>query len=71
MLWDLNKGKHLHMLDTGDIIITLCFSPNHYCLCAFMGPSLKIWDLKGKIIVVELKQEDISPTPVHLFGLAC
>ncbi|EPQ17732.1 Netrin-4 [Myotis brandtii] len=62
MLWDLNKGKHLYMLDIGDIIITLCFSPNHYWLCAVMGPSIKIWDLKGKIIVDELKQEDISPS---------
>lgn len=31
-------------------------------LCATMGPRLKIWDLKGMIIVEELKQEVVSPS---------
>ncbi|KAK2119572.1 hypothetical protein P7K49_000958 [Saguinus oedipus] len=60
MLWDLNEGKHLYTLDGGDIINVLCFSPKHYWLCAATGPSIKIWDLEGKIIVDELKQEVIS-----------
>ncbi|KAG6924157.1 receptor for activated C kinase 1, partial [Chelydra serpentina] len=60
MLWDLNEGKHLYTLDGGDIINALCFSPNRYWLCAATGPSIKIWDLEGKIIVDELKQEVIS-----------
>ncbi|XP_041345267.1 receptor of activated protein C kinase 1-like, partial [Pyrgilauda ruficollis] len=34
--------------------------PNRYWLCAATGPSIKIWDLEGKIIVDELKQEVIS-----------
>ena len=34
MLWDLNDGKHLYTLDSGDIINALCFSPNRYWLCA-------------------------------------
>ncbi|XP_011788121.1 PREDICTED: guanine nucleotide-binding protein subunit beta-2-like 1 isoform X7 [Colobus angolensis palliatus] len=42
------------------IINALCFSPNRYWLCAATGPSIKIWDLEGKIIVDELKQEVIS-----------
>ena len=43
MLWDLNEGKHLYTLDGGDIINSLCFSPNRYWLCAATGPSIKIW----------------------------
>uniref|UniRef100_A0A6Q2Z3K9 Small ribosomal subunit protein RACK1 n=1 Tax=Esox lucius TaxID=8010 RepID=A0A6Q2Z3K9_ESOLU len=60
MLWDLNEGKHLYTLDSGDNINALCFSPNRYWLCAATGPSIKIWDLEGKIIVDELRQEVIS-----------
>ncbi|XP_045439792.1 LOW QUALITY PROTEIN: receptor of activated protein C kinase 1-like [Pipistrellus kuhlii] len=44
MLWDLNA---------------LCFRPNCCWLCAATGPSIKIWDLEGKIID-ELKQEVTS-----------
>lgn len=50
------------MLDGGDVINTLCFSPNHHWRCAAIGPSIKIWDLKGKLVVDELKQEVISPS---------
>ncbi|MRA75794.1 hypothetical protein GH890_30570, partial [Bacillus thuringiensis] len=38
----------------------LTFSPNRYWLCAATGPSIKIWDLEGKIVVDELRQEVIS-----------
>jgi len=64
MLWDLNEGKHLYTLEGGDIIHSLCFSPNRYWLCAATGPSIKIWDLENKVVVDELKQEMISPNPV-------
>ncbi|MRB67454.1 hypothetical protein GH825_29095, partial [Bacillus thuringiensis] len=60
MLWDLNEGKHLYTLDGGSIINALTFSPNRYWLCAATGPSIKIWDLEGKIVVDELRQEVIS-----------
>uniref|UniRef100_A0A673LMM5 Small ribosomal subunit protein RACK1 n=1 Tax=Sinocyclocheilus rhinocerous TaxID=307959 RepID=A0A673LMM5_9TELE len=60
MLWDLNEGKHLYTLDGGDPINALCFSPNRYWLCAATGPSIKIWDLEGKIIVDELRQDIIT-----------
>lgn len=60
MLWDLNEGKHLYTLDGGDVINSLCFSPNRYWLCAATGPSIKIWDLEGKIVVDELRQEVLS-----------
>lgn len=60
MLWDLNEAKHLYTLDGGGNINALCFSPNRYWLCAATGPSIKIWDLEGKIVVDELKQEVIS-----------
>lgn len=54
MLWDLNEGKHLYTLDSGDTINAMCFSPNRYWLCAASGPQVKIWDLEGKAIVDEL-----------------
>lgn len=60
MLWDLNEGKHLYTLDGGSIINALCFSPNRYWLCAATGSSVKIWDLEGKVVVDELRQEVIS-----------
>jgi len=60
MLWDLNEGKHLYTLDSGDIINTLTFSPNRYWLCAATGPTIKIWDLESKSVVDELKPEVIS-----------
>lgn len=61
MLWDLNEGKHLYTLDGGgENINALTFSPNRYWLCAAAGPSIKIWDLEGKIVVDELRQEVIS-----------
>jgi len=60
MLWDLNEGKHLYTLEGGDIINSLCFSPNRYWLCAATGPSIKIWDLENKNVVDELKQEVVT-----------
>jgi len=57
MLWDLNEGKHLYTLDGGNTINAMCFSPNRYWLCAATGPSIKIWDLEGKVIVDELKPD--------------
>jgi WD40 repeat protein len=46
MLWDLSEGKRLYSLDAGDIIHSLCFSPNRYWLCAATQSSIKIWDLE-------------------------
>ncbi|NWR94859.1 RACK1 kinase, partial [Furnarius figulus] len=60
MLWDLNEGKHLWGGDGGDVINALCFRGGRYWLCAATGPSRGGWDLEGKIIVDELKQEVIS-----------
>lgn len=60
MLWDLNEGKHLYTLEGGDIINSLCFSPNRYWLCAAVGPSIKIWDLEGKSLVDELRPDVIN-----------
>lgn len=60
MLWDLNEGKHLYTLDSGDIINALTFSPNRYWLCAATGPSIKIWDLEGKVVVDELRPDVVN-----------
>ncbi|CAF4381632.1 unnamed protein product, partial [Rotaria magnacalcarata] len=57
MLWDLNDGKHLYTLESGDIINSLCFSPNRYWLCAATGNSIKIWDLETKTVADEVKSE--------------
>ncbi|XP_067011263.1 small ribosomal subunit protein RACK1 [Anabrus simplex] len=60
MLWDLNEEKHLYTLEHKSIINALCFSPNRYWLCAATGPSIKIWDLEGKLLVDELCPEVVS-----------
>lgn len=72
MLWDLNEGKHLYTLDGGDTLNALCFSPNRYWLCAATGPCIKIWDLEGKVVVDELKQDVLSSSgrPPNCISLA-
>jgi len=57
MLWDLSEGKRLYSLDAGDIIYSLCFSPNRYWLCAATQQCVKIWDLESKSIVDDLRPE--------------
>eukprot|EP00884_Botryococcus_braunii_P010581 jgi/Botrbrau1/19524/Bobra.0035s0023.1 len=57
MLWDLAEGKRLYSLDAGDIIYSLCFSPNRYWLCAATQVCIKIWDLESKSIVDELRPD--------------
>jgi len=58
MLWDLSEGKHLYSLDGGDIIHSLCFSPNRYWLCAATENTIKIWDLESKLIVADLNPKN-------------
>merc|ERR1712182_23885 len=62
MLWDLNEGKRLYSLpcEQGDIIHSLCFSPNRYWLCAATDNGIRIWDLEGKGIVDELKLDSVG-----------
>jgi WD40 repeat protein len=48
-------GKRLYSLEAGDIIHSLCFSPNRYWLCAATSQSIKIWDLESKNLEAELK----------------
>jgi len=60
MLWDLNEGKHLYTLDSGEKINALCFSPNRYWLCAAAGSTIKIWDLENKTTVEDLRQDVIG-----------
>ena len=57
MLWDLAEGKRLYSLDAGDIIHSLCFSPNRYWLCAATQSGIKIWDLESKSVVDELRPD--------------
>jgi len=71
-LWDLgeNTNNPLHILDGGDEISTLCFSPNRYWLCAASGTNIKIWDLEHKkpVATLQIDREPASdetkqPTP--------
>jgi len=55
MLWDLNEGKRLYSLNAGEIIHSLCFSPNRYWLCAATNTEIKIWDLESKVEVDTLR----------------
>eukprot|EP01026_Neomeris_dumetosa_P059565 TRINITY_DN5565_c0_g1_i1.p1 TRINITY_DN5565_c0_g1~~TRINITY_DN5565_c0_g1_i1.p1 ORF type:complete len:319 (-),score=40.56 TRINITY_DN5565_c0_g1_i1:177-1133(-) len=57
MLWDLAEGKRLYELESGDIIHSLCFSPNRYWLCAATESCIRIWDLESKSIVDELRPD--------------
>jgi guanine nucleotide-binding protein subunit beta-2-like 1 protein len=57
MLWDLAEGKRLYSLDAGNIIHSLCFSPNRYWLCAATQSSIKIWDLESKSVVDDLRPD--------------
>jgi len=54
ILWDLGEGKHLYSLEAGDVINSLCFSPNRYWLCAATDSAIKIWDLESKTVVALL-----------------
>jgi len=74
MLWDLNEGRHLSSLDAGDIIHSLCFSPNRYWLCAATASTIKIWDLESKVCVDELTpnfgQQGKKTVPIQCISLA-
>jgi len=74
MLWDLNEGRHLSSLDAGDVIHSLCFSPNRYWLCAATASTIKIWDLESKVCVDELTpnfgQQGKKTVPIQCISLA-
>lgn len=57
MLWDLNEGKRLYVLNADAPIHALCFSPNRYWLCAATAKAIVIWDLESKAIVATLSPE--------------
>ncbi len=57
MLWDLLEGRRLYVLEAGDIIHSLVFSPNRYWLVAATSTCIKIWDLETKGMVDEIRLE--------------
>jgi guanine nucleotide-binding protein subunit beta-2-like 1 protein len=71
MLWDLVEGKHLQMLEAGDVINALCFSPNKYWLCAAVGGAIKIWDLESKVCVDELKPAEFASASKKAVPIQC
>jgi guanine nucleotide-binding protein subunit beta-2-like 1 protein len=50
-LWDINEGKDLYSLETGDVINALAFSPIRYWLVAATNSSIVVWDLQTKVQV--------------------
>jgi guanine nucleotide-binding protein subunit beta-2-like 1 protein len=48
-LWDIQEGKDLYSLETGDVINALAFSPVRYWLCAATQSSIIVWDLETKV----------------------
>ena len=74
MLWDLSEGRHLSMLDAGDIIHALVFSPVRYWLCAATASAIKIWDLESKVCVADLKpdfpEKSKKAVPIQCISLA-
>jgi len=68
MLWDLNEARHLYSLDAGDIINTLCFSPNRYWLCAGTDTGIKIWDLESKAVVANIDLSDYVQREGDMFA---
>merc|ERR1712188_319865 len=61
-LWDLGESSSnpLHVLDAGEEIHTLIFSPNRYWLCAASGSSIKIFDLEHKKLLQSLTPPEES-----------
>lgn len=74
ILWDLNEGKQLYVLEAGDVIHSLCFSPNRYWLCAATTSGIKIWDLETKGVVDTLVPEFVErskkASPIYCTSLA-
>lgn len=64
-LWDLSEGKDLYLLDAGDIIHSLVFSPNRYWLVAATSSAIKIWDLESKALVDEIRQPTAENAGKH------
>jgi len=77
MLWDLNEGRRLSSLESGDIINALVFSPVRYWLCAATASAIKIWDLESKSCVDELvisetdkEKKQSKAVPIQCISLA-
>lgn len=71
MLWDLNDAKELSILEAGDVINALCFSPVRYWLCAATASSIKIWDLESKQVTAELKPDFGSERSAKAVPIQC
>ncbi len=69
MLWDLNEGKHLYSLDSGDMINAMRFSPNRYWLCAATNACIKIWVPPPILSFVQWVIQKMNNIPFCLAGL--
>jgi guanine nucleotide-binding protein subunit beta-2-like 1 protein len=74
-LWDINEGKDLYSLETGDVINALSFSPVRYWLCAATNSSIIVWDLETKVELDVVRfngqAEDIAPGTKKAEPIAC
>merc|ERR1719375_275438 len=59
-LWDLQEANMLYQLEAGDIIISLCFNPHKYWLCAATQSAIKIWDLETKNMMDSINLKDYA-----------
>uniref|UniRef100_A0A670ZPA7 Uncharacterized protein n=1 Tax=Pseudonaja textilis TaxID=8673 RepID=A0A670ZPA7_PSETE len=58
--WTFLFFFEVHILDREDCWFERRIEEAIYWLCAATGPSIKLWDLEGKIIVDKLKQKVIT-----------
>lgn len=70
MLWSFNKSKDLYKLDSGDIINSLCFSPNHRPQHQDLGLGGQDHYEWNEARSYQDQQQDWA-TPVHLSDLVC
>lgn len=76
MLWDLSEGKRLYMLDAGDIIHALCFSPMRCapspsltpCACSRGVPASSAWHMPvawaQAVAAWALQQQVVRPAQI-------
>ncbi|KAJ3424864.1 receptor for activated protein kinase c rack1 [Anaeramoeba flamelloides] len=72
ILWDLEKQAGLKVLDVGEEVNALSFSPNRFWLATASRNGIKIWQLQQDYLLAELNdtfkvgKKGIKPRPISL-----
>ncbi|KAJ3450205.1 receptor for activated protein kinase c rack1 [Anaeramoeba flamelloides] len=72
ILWDLEKQAGLKVLDVGEEVNALSFSPNRFWLATASRNGIKIWQLQKDYLLAELNdtfkvgKKGIKPRPISL-----